>query len=724
MKKVCSWGFLLILSVVMISSINLGTAAPLSSSTSILYADKTRYDSKKKRIYASGHVEIYKDHQLLQADHVVYDENTKKAFAHGNVRLQRKDGHIIFSEHLELSTDFKDVFAKKIAIRLKDNGRIAAYDGERKSGKISRFRRAVYSRCEQCKKNPSAPPLWQVSSRQVIWDEEAQKIVHRDAYLEMWGVPVLYTPYLTHPDPSVLRQSGILSPEFYNLKDLGFAFSVPYFWAINRHSDLTLTPVFISQNDGQPFFLKGHYRYLFTKGQMDVKGSITSGDLKDNDDNNTGSGKTLRGHLNGQGQWYISPHWRGTLQIQRVTDQTYFRRYNLDEKSESFLTSYGRIEGFSKRSYLSGEVMNIQSLHEGDGDDSMPSALPSLHYEHISRPRGFWGGQISTTLDTLNLYRPSGNRQNRFMLGTKWQRPILLDHGQRIDLGGSIGGYVIQYDNKDHHTHDGCSQVFPQVFMKWEWPFVKYLSQGSMVLSPQISMVGGPRKDFPDTLNREDSILSEFNDENIMDEQRFTGYDSLDVGQRINLGLKWAFYSPDLGHSEIFFGQSFGFQEPTLAMKNMGLIGKSSGYVMRFRTIYKEWWGVQGRALLDQNRLWGGDVTTLRTELDGWAGPDVCRPFLRYAKLPQTFEDEPAEQMQIGIESLFAEKWKGRLFSTRSLGTLGKPLTHGLSVGYEDECFKFDASAAHNFYKDRDVQPGFEIKFTLSFKTLGGVQLG
>ena len=62
---------------------------------------------------------------------------------------------------------------------------------------------------------------------------DSKKTVYYDnALIKIYDIPVFYTPKLSHPDPSVKRRSGFLSPSFHDTKNLGEGLTVPYFWAI------------------------------------------------------------------------------------------------------------------------------------------------------------------------------------------------------------------------------------------------------------------------------------------------------------------------------------------------------------------------------------------------------------------------------------------------------------------------------------------------------------
>ena len=51
----------------------------------------------------------------------------------------------------------------------------------------------------------------------------------------------MYLPYFFHPDPTVKRRSGFLTPSFKNVKSLGASTTIPYFYAINDDKDLTIS---------------------------------------------------------------------------------------------------------------------------------------------------------------------------------------------------------------------------------------------------------------------------------------------------------------------------------------------------------------------------------------------------------------------------------------------------------------------------------------------------
>ena len=91
-------------------------------------------------------------------------------------------------------------------------------------------------------------------------DKTKKTIFYNNAVIKVYDIPIFFTPYLSHPDPSVDRRSGFLPPSFSNSKNLGSAFAVPYYFAIDKDKDFTLNSKFYASEN--PLFA-GEYRQAF-----------------------------------------------------------------------------------------------------------------------------------------------------------------------------------------------------------------------------------------------------------------------------------------------------------------------------------------------------------------------------------------------------------------------------------------------------------------------------
>ena len=104
------------------------------------------------------------------------------------------------------------------------------------------FQNGVYTACEPCNDDPKKPPLWQVKAARIIHDQTEKMMYFEDARLEFFGVPIAYFPYMSAPDPTVKRKTGVLMPIATLDSIYGFGVEVPYYFALAPDYDLTFSP--------------------------------------------------------------------------------------------------------------------------------------------------------------------------------------------------------------------------------------------------------------------------------------------------------------------------------------------------------------------------------------------------------------------------------------------------------------------------------------------------
>src|SRR5215469_2739688 len=248
-----------------------------SSAPVLFRADEVQYDQDLALVVAKGNVEIDQRDQIVLADTVTYNQRTDTVTASGHVSLLQPSGDIVFSDYMELHDNMREGFIKDIRILLSDGSRLAANTGRRVEGNRTEMRRGVYSPCELCASDPTKPPVWQIEAERVVHDKQEQLVEYHDATMEIDGWPIFYTPYFSHPDPSVKRESGFLPPTFGAGGTLGFHITQPYFWAIAPDKDLTIRPM-VTTDAGD--VLDGEYRQAWGFGRLDVEGSIEAGDAQ------------------------------------------------------------------------------------------------------------------------------------------------------------------------------------------------------------------------------------------------------------------------------------------------------------------------------------------------------------------------------------------------------------------------------------------------------------
>jgi LPS-assembly protein len=191
-----------------------------------------------------------------------------------------QDGFFDLKKNEFLAKDIKILFDKKSFGNNQNDPRLKAVTGYGDSD-YTYLEKAVFTSC----KNTDKCPPWKIRSKNVKHNKKKKQIVYKNAWLDVYDIPVVYFPRFFHPDPSVKRQSGFLNPEFGSSSALGDSVYTPYFYVISESKDMTLKPRLFSYNK---FALQSEYRQVTKNTYTIADFSITKGhnsspnDKKDN----------------------------------------------------------------------------------------------------------------------------------------------------------------------------------------------------------------------------------------------------------------------------------------------------------------------------------------------------------------------------------------------------------------------------------------------------------
>ncbi|WP_319529120.1 LPS assembly protein LptD [uncultured Cohaesibacter sp.] len=281
----------------------------------------------------------------LQADKVTYDQASARLVAEGNVRITEPDGNIVTANYVDITDDFRTGFVRSLRVQTPERARFAADRAERQDDDITIFDKGVYTTCEPCRENPKKSPLWQIKASRIIYNSKDKMVYYKAAKFEFLGVPLLYTPYFAHPDPSRKRASGFLTPSAGYDDKLGYHASTPYFWALSDSYDLTLTPTYYSR---QGFLSTATWRQHLGTGIYTVRGS---GIVQQDPDafSGTSGDQEFRGAIDSTGEFNLSKQWKFGWDVSMLSDKRFLRDYDLiedeeDKRSTIYLVGQGRTQ--------------------------------------------------------------------------------------------------------------------------------------------------------------------------------------------------------------------------------------------------------------------------------------------------------------------------------------------------------------------------------------------
>jgi LPS-assembly protein len=232
------------------------TAATRGGGETLILANEVIREAGGRRLVARGMVEVRRGARSILADEVVYESASDRVRATGNVAVIDDNGDIVFFSDVDVDAAFTDGAGRDIRMVLRRDWRVRASDGQltAKGGRRFALQHAQATPCDECAKNPDRPPVWRITARRVVVDDTSRDFIYRDAALEIFGVPVLYTPYFTHPAPDVRRRTGLVSFDVGRSVSRGFYGEPQYFVAFGDSADLSLRPRLYVQRPTRPLF--------------------------------------------------------------------------------------------------------------------------------------------------------------------------------------------------------------------------------------------------------------------------------------------------------------------------------------------------------------------------------------------------------------------------------------------------------------------------------------
>ena len=201
-----------------------------------------------------GEAEIHYRNYVLRADEVTYNADSGEASASGHFRLDGgpNDDHIQASHgtyNLTAETGrFYDVTATT-GLRFRGSRVVLtstapfAFTGklvEKNSPDHYLVYDGTITTCELPR------PKWQFQSRKVVVDVGGNAQIYHSTFW-LYGFPVIYFPYATHPVSREARQTGFLIPTVGRSSTNGNMIGDAFYWDINRSMDATIGAEYLSK---------------------------------------------------------------------------------------------------------------------------------------------------------------------------------------------------------------------------------------------------------------------------------------------------------------------------------------------------------------------------------------------------------------------------------------------------------------------------------------------
>jgi LPS-assembly protein len=286
--------------------------------------------------------------------------------------------------------------------------------------------------------------------------------------------------------------------------------------------------------------------------------------------------------------------------------------------------------------------------------------------------------------------------------------------------------------------------VTPGVGLEWRYPLLARLPIGSLVIEPIGQIIARPDAPTSNLLVNLDAQSLVFDDSNLFEWNKYSGYDRFETGVRANYGAQFTLDMDQHGYVNALFGQSAqvagvnSFNTPDAANIGLesGLNTPLSNYVARVSYVPNSNYSFITKAQFDQ-ATWA--LTRLDVSAHAKYGPlDFSGQFADYEQQPMIGYIYRREGLQFASKYDIAEHYfvsgninfdLSRHYYFPAYLLTPQPVfsiaTWGLGVGYADDCTKlilnYSNTISDTYFNPPTYMRNQVLMVTIDLRTLGKV---
>lgn len=688
----------------------LGQSATAQQRSASLVADQILYSKATGILTATGNVKVYYEDTVLAADAIRYNQNTNEIEIVGAFTLQRGDEAAISGTDAVIDTKLQSGLILGARALINQQLQISAQQLDRVEDKYNVFQTVVASTCHVCENNPT--PFWQIRARRIIHDTEQQKLFFENAVLDFIGLPVFYIPKLSIPEPGVTRASGFLVPQFSTSNTLGVTAKVPYYIAIDDHSDATITP-FVSVKGS--FILEGEYRRRTKNGAYSLNGAIALTDQL-----RFGG---LSAFVEGSGAFNLKDDYQLNFGIDLANsvdlaggERTFKDNFNYAEPEDDRLRNFVSISKTTEDSYFELGGSFTQSFRykdfDGDGtreeDPNVPVVLPEFFYRKNYND-SFLGGKLGLTAQSVTLLDGSTGQYSRIGGRADWQRYWQTPAGLVFGAAAQVNANAYLSQNQLF------ANVMPVVSVEARYPLQRSVGNITHVIEPIVQVVWAPDEaigEINQDVNTSDSTTAEFEESNLFSINRFPGFDETEAGLRANVGVQYLMHNPNgwelsATAGRVFRAKNLNQFDPS---KSTGLNKRNSDYVGAFSLKFPGNFSLLTRLLFDDSLTASKHETKLSYQNENY---DIDFGYVWLDENSILDLDERQHEVSLDTAYRLNQNWTFSADWRHNLNT-HSPIEGDFGIEYENECAKVNFSLSLQYDEAGNVEREIGMQISLS----------
>jgi LPS-assembly protein len=693
-------------------------------------SEKIVYDKINQILKSFGNSK-FSDNQnrTLIADSFEYDLNKKIISANNKVKFIDSYKNIYYLKKLIADDQFKEIIAYDLDSDLNkekflSKDKFNEFIEPRFSGKeatikdnITIIKDAKFTSCKRANEIDGCAN-WNLNANEIIHDKELKKIIYKNATLNLNNIPVLYTPYFSHPDPSVKRESGFLAPTFVSLSDtMGSTIKIPYFYPLSESKDLTVAPVYYFSQ--KPLFL-GEYREKFKNGEFTIETGFTEGYKEITTTQTDGSRHHLYGNLNLNFKDKILDESELNLKVQRVNNPTYLRvnkinstidgfKKNLVKETDVMLSNEATLNSFGKNESLNLKAAIYQNLSLDRKSDQYEYLAPEISYSKyklFDSTNLNFNSNIRTLNQNTNQNKTSVINNLDYSTTEFYNKDIGISYKFLSNINNI--NYYSDYKTPNENLN---SQINPIIALDSSLPFAKISRDSEQYIIPRILTRYSPGSTTNSTTNN-----TYLNIDNIFSINRTNSDEIVEKNLSLNVGLDWIWKENTEvkkvpTKAEVSIGQVIKFnKDPDMPIKS-SLQNKTSDFVTKINYLSPGNFDILLKNTLDRqlNHAYYNDLNVKTFINQGEIN------FNLYEKNNYLGNERYAKANLI---TYISENTKLKIETDRNLKT-DLTNSHKLGIENENECIRYGLYFQKNYSNDKDFKPGTSVFFGVTLLPFG-----
>ena len=525
-------------------------------------ANKVFYNKNKSEIIAKGNILIESSqyNYKLYTEELIYDLNKKFLSSTSPSKFNDDLGNEITSEFFSLQLDNEIIKARNIKIsdnfnnnyfldkaflNLKNNILVGKdvfikldennNDYFRIKGNSIKYEKnkSIINKAvlTPCKENENCPP-WQLKAQKITHDKEKKIINYQNAWLEIYNKPVLYFPKFFHPDPTVDRQSGFLTPSIISSNNVGNAIEIPYFKVISENKDLTFKPRLYSNNK---LLSQTEFRTVSKNFEHISDFSFLSEKFKSH-----------KSHYFSKTNLFLETKKfdiaEMNLNIEQVSNDFYVKNYDLNSPimdDDNILENNLNFEAFNKDLSFFAELALYENLNR-DSSDRYEYIFPSYEFNNkMNISDKFKGDLYFNSSGSIKNYNT--NIHERFIINDfifNSEDKIINNFKNKFNLIAKN----VNSDTRNSFAFKEKTDTNINFLAEYksELPLIKENKSSKKYLTPKISLRFNPSKS-----KNKRSDLRTINYDNIFDLNRLSMNDTLEGGESLTYGVSYKYQNLD-----------------------------------------------------------------------------------------------------------------------------------------------------------------------------------